>query len=154
MRMPRFMICLACLFLSFALFRCASPIAKVYRQEAVPARFSLVHENPANYEGDTVVWGGAIIRTIPTKEGATIYILETKLGFRDKPKASDTSKGRFIAKTNKRLDPLIYSSGRKITMAGKVIGQEVKTNKKTGVTYAYPVIQVEQMHLWPLPEAP
>ncbi|MDA8163775.1 MAG: Slp family lipoprotein [Desulfobacteraceae bacterium] len=151
--MQRIATCLACLLLSLSLTQCASPIAKVYRQEAVTASFPSVLRNPENYKGDTVVWGGFIIETTPTKEGTSISILETPLGFRDKPQKSESTKGRFIVKTNRYLDPMIYSRWRKITVAGKVIGQEVKTNSKTGATYTYPVVQMEQLHLWPFPEA-
>lgn len=152
MSIQRIIVSLGCLFLPLTLISC-SPIAKVYRQEAVSARFSEVFQNPENYKGDTVVWGGSIIRTIPLKRGAAVYVLETKLGFRDKPKGSETSRGRFIARTHRQLDPLIYARGRQITVAGRVIGTRVVTNRKTRATYTYPVIQMEQVHLWPLPEA-
>lgn len=153
MRMQRITIFLGSLLLSLALISCGGPIAKVYRQAAVSASFSTVFQNPENFKGDTVVWGGSIIRTIPVKEGAVIYVLERQLGFKDKPKGSETSRGRFIARARRHLDPLVYSPGQKITVAGKVIGEKVVTNKKIGATYTYPVIQVEQLHLWPLPEA-
>jgi len=110
------------------------------------------------YEGDTVIWGGTVIKTQNTPRGSLLFILETPLGSRDYPEDADASAGRFIAKTDHFLDPLVYAKGRKVTVAGKVIGARTIANRKTKLSYTYPVVQVEQLHLWkqkaPLPPLP
>lgn len=132
---------------------CASPIAENLRKEAAQgATFSMVFENPDTYQGSTVIWGGKIIRTVTTKDGSQIYILQSSLDSEDKPQSTDTSQGRFIAETDRKLDPMVYAKGRKITVAGKVVGKKVVTHKKLGGTYTYPVVQSEQLHLWAMPE--
>ena len=132
---------------------CASPIAKSYRQGATPGvTFSMVFQNPDTFQGNTVIWGGSIIRTVTTKDGSHIYILQSSLDSRDKPEAADTSEGRFIATTDRRLDPMVYTMGRKVTVAGKVTGKKIVVYKKSGDTYIYPVVQSEQIYLWPAPE--
>ena len=132
---------------------CASPIAENLRKEAMAGgTFPMVFENPDDYQGNTVVWGGSIIRTINTKEGSQVYILQTQLDSRDKPESTDTSEGRFIAISDHRLDPLVYIKGRLITVAGQVAGKKVVTHKKSGATYTYPMVRAEQLYLWPKQE--
>jgi outer membrane lipoprotein len=146
---------LVCIFLLMAVIGCASPIAKTLRQEAAPGvTFPMVFKNPDAYQGETVIWGGSIIRTVNTKEGARIFILQTILGLRDKPEAADTSEGRFVAETDHFLDPLVYAKGRRITVAGRVAGKETIVHKKTEIRYTYPLVQIEQLHLWKKPEPP
>lgn len=142
-------------FLLLIVSGCASPISENLRKEAMPREsFSLVFENPDHFQDNTVVWGGSIIRTITDKDGSQVYILQTTLGFRDKPESTDTSQGRFIAITDRHLDPLVYAKGRLITVAGQVAGKKTVVHKKSGGSYTYPVVRAEQLYLWPKREAP
>jgi outer membrane lipoprotein len=128
---------------------CASPIAKKYRQEAAPGlTFPMVLEDPAAYKGSVVIWGGTIIRTVDNRQaGSDVFVLQSPLGSTDKPEAADYSQGRFIGVSPSFLDPLVYSKGRKITVAGVVAGK--REVAEGGRTYAYPVVTVEQLYLWP-----
>ena len=45
------------------------------------------------------------------------------------------------------LDPEIYSKGRKLTVGGKVVG--VRPQPLGNRLYRYPVIEAEELHLWP-----
>ena len=154
MKRPKVHDFLVCIFFLVAVTGCASPIAWSLRQEAAPGvTFAMVFENPDAYQGDIVIWGGSIIRTVNTKEGSRIFILQTMLGLRDRPEAVDTSEGRFIAVTDRFVDPLVYREGRMITVAGRVTGKETVVHKETGISYTYPLVQVEQLHLWKKPES-
>ncbi|MEJ2690189.1 MAG: Slp family lipoprotein [Deltaproteobacteria bacterium] len=85
---------LGCTFLLVTIIGCTSPISRTLRQEAASGvTFPMVFQNPDAYQGDTVIWGGSIIRTVNTKEGSRICILETSLNMRDRPKAVETSEG-------------------------------------------------------------
>jgi outer membrane lipoprotein len=149
MKRPKTNNILVCIFVLVAFTGCASPIARPLRQETAPeVTFAMVFANPDAYQGDTVIWGGSIIRTVNTKQGSRIFILQTSLGLRDRPEAVDTSEGRFIAVTDRFIEPLVYKEGRMITVAGKVAGKKTVVHKKTGISYTYPLVQVEQLHLW------
>lgn len=128
---------------------CASPIAKRYRMEAAQApAFSTVFKDPSQYKGRTVIWGGTIIRTVAHENGAEVFILELPLSSRDKPETDETPGGRFIAESRVYLDPMVYQMGRHVTVAGKVEGRkEVKLGKEK-FPYKYPVIAIEEIHLW------
>jgi outer membrane lipoprotein len=126
---------------------CAYPISKELRQESKESPpFAVVLSNPTAYVGSTVIWGGSIIQTLNTREGTDILILETPLNYEEMPEGKRYSQGRFMAKTSKYLDPEIYKVGRRITVAGEIIGKETRPLSNT--EYTYPVVMIEQIHLW------
>lgn len=138
------------LFLALILFGvagCTYPISRDLREEAREnLTFSMVLQNPTSYTGAIVIWGGAIISTINRPEGTDITVLEIPLDSMERRQAEAYSHGRFIAKISKFLDPAIYSPGRRITMAGEIIGKETKPLGE--ITYTYPVIVIKQIYLW------
>lgn len=108
--------------------------------------FSMVQSNPAAYVGSIVIWGGFIIETSNLAGGSEMLILETPLRSDEVPIPSTYTQGRFIAKASGFLDPVIYSSGRRVTIAGEITGSEMR---KIGETeYSYPVINIKELYIW------
>ena len=133
--------------LSLSMAGCAYPISEQLRKEVTEdVTFPIVLKNPSAYVGDIVLWGGFIIRIENLKEGVEIFVLETPLDHWEDPEPAQYSRGRFIAKTNKFLDPAVYTKGRKITLAGEIVGGTTLPLGKT--EYSYPVVTVKQLHLW------
>lgn len=127
---------------------CASPISQRYRHEAAPGlTFPMVFENPSKYKGQTVIWGGTVIRSVNYKEGSELFILELPLGARDRPEAGENARGRFIAESKSHLEPLIYRRGRKVTVAGTITGGKEVISGKSKLPYIYPVVAIEEIHL-------
>ncbi|MEJ2723391.1 MAG: Slp family lipoprotein [Deltaproteobacteria bacterium] len=123
------------------------PISKQLRQEArKDLTFSMVLKDPTAYTGSIVLWGGSIIETVALTEGSEIFVLQTPLDQMESPEASRYSQGRFIAKSSSFLDPEIYKNGRRITLAGEVIGKETRSLGKS--QYTYPVVALKQLYLW------
>jgi outer membrane lipoprotein len=123
------------------------PISKQWRQEArKDLTFSMVLKDPTAYTGSIVLWGGSIIETVAVTEGSEIFVLQTPLDQMELPEASRYSQGRFIAKSSSFLDPEIYKNGRRITLAGEIIGKETRPIGKS--QYTYPVVAVKQLYLW------
>jgi outer membrane lipoprotein len=108
--------------------------------------FPVVLQNPDAYVGTTVIWGGIIIDTENHSQGAILTVLETPLNYEEMPKDGDFSRGRFLARVPKYLDPEIYHNGRKITLAGEVAGKDVQP--VGSIDYRYPIVQVKELHLW------
>ena len=128
-------------------FSCAYPISTELRKEvSKDVTFHMVLQSPTVYVGKIVLWGGEIIETVNVQGGSEITVLETPLAYNERPESARYSRGRFIAKSSKFFDPAIYKESKKITLAGEVIGQEIKPLGKT--EYAYPVVMVKQLHLW------
>jgi outer membrane lipoprotein len=142
---------LAWLFLAFlgcgSLTACAPALSKQFRQKAVPpVLFSELFSDPSSYEGRNVILGGYILEVKNETDGSLLTILQAPLDFQNRPNLRDKSKGRFLARTDKFMDPEIYIKDRKITVGGKIAG--VSAQPLGGHTYQYPVIVIKELHLW------
>lgn len=103
-------------------------------------------KNPDKYKGKTVVLGGRIISTSVKPNETLMEILQQPLESRQKPEDSDVSYGRFLVKFNDYRDPAVYSAGRAITVAGQVLGREIRPLGQ--LEYIYPVLLAREAHLW------
>jgi outer membrane lipoprotein len=108
--------------------------------------FAQVAKAPDAYKGKTVLFGGDIIETQNLPDKTLILVLQRPIGRRGEPAAGDVSEGRFIIQTPGFLDPAIYSPGRKVTVAGMVLGKEVRPLGK--IEYTYPIIEKRELYLW------
>jgi outer membrane lipoprotein len=127
---------------------CAHVISKQALKEVDKnATFAQVAKAPDAYKGKTVLFGGDIIETKNLSDKTLITVLQRPLGTRDRPAAGDVSEGRFIIQAPGFLDPAIYSPGRQMTVAGKVVGKEVRPLGE--IQYTYPLIEKRELYLWP-----
>ena len=136
------------LFLLSALYACASsPIAPTYRSEAQEnLSLGTVLQNPSQYNGATVIWGGQIVQTNNTPQGTELLLLQMSLDSNDQPMNTAASQGRFIARTNEFLDPEIFKTGELVTIAGQISGSEERP--LGNMRYRYPLLDIKQYHLW------
>ena len=127
---------------------CASVVSKNLRDQADQTlTFQQVFQNPNGYKGKVVIWGGEIIETVNRKDGTTsLEIFQRPLGWRDEPRETLDSGGRFIALVEKYLDSYLFRKGAKITVAGEVSGEEVRPVGQ--LDYRYPVVSGKQVYLW------
>jgi outer membrane lipoprotein len=127
---------------------CAHVISKgVLKEVDKNATFAQVAKAPDAYKGKTVLFGGDIIETKNLSDKTLIVVLQRPLDSRSRPAAGDVSEGRFIITSPGFIDPAIYSPGRKITVAGKVVGKEVRPLGE--IEYTYPIIEKRELYLWP-----
>jgi outer membrane lipoprotein len=129
---------------------CAHVISKNLRAEADPTlSFSRVLQNPEAFKGKTVIWGGEVVETTNQKDGSTlIEVLERRLDRQGEPDEASPSQGRFLVQSQDYLDPYVYRRGRKVTVAGVILGQKVKPLGE--MDYRYPLVSIKQLHLWPV----
>ncbi len=106
-----------------------------------------VRNSPGDYVGQMVIWAGEIIETKNERQGSCLQVLEKSTDISGEPKDDDSSGGRFLAVHDQYLDTAIYQRGRKVTVAGRL--QEIRSLPLGATEYSYPVIRVEQLHLWP-----
>jgi outer membrane lipoprotein len=114
--------------------------------------FEQLLDQPDRYTGTTVLLGGVIIETENHPGNTLILVLERPLDYQKKPVSRDVSKGRFIVRAPGFLDPAIYRPRRKVTVVGTVVGKETRALDE--VSYTYPVISREELHIWPAEEEP
>lgn len=113
--------------------------------------FEAIMGDPDMFKGKTVLLGGTIIETTPLPDKTRLIILQQPLGFRNKPSTDEKSDGRFIAEAQAFLDPFVYSAGRQVTVAGTLVGKELRPLGE--IDYVYPLVVSSELYLWP-PEYP
>jgi len=126
---------------------CGGPISQELRKEVNPnLTFEQILENPDAHKGTVVIWGGRIVETFNRGNSTVLTILQMPLDTQQKPVRERESAGRFMAQLNRFLDPALYRQGRRVTVAGTVMGREI--HKLGEGEYAYPVVQTQEIHLW------
>ncbi len=127
---------------------CSSHIPPAIKQplDGSPGIAQVRHQIDA-YLSQKVRWGGVILRTENKQNVSELTIIALPLSKNGKPQSNDKSPGRFIAIINEFIEPLVYSSERKITITGHILRAE--TFKVGEFPYEYPIIQVEHYYLWP-----
>lgn len=124
------------------------PISENLQKQARPLTIAQVTANPDAAMGTTVIWGGKIITTVNDTNGGSIYVLKLPLDPNERPQPYVMTTGRFIATSTGFLDPEAYPRGRLVTLAGQISGVASEPVQK--VQYTYPVLTIEQIHVWPV----
>jgi outer membrane lipoprotein len=126
---------------------CASNLPEPIR-EPPPQDLALetVRQDPEQYIGQPVRWGGTIAGVDNRADETCLEVVGRELQSSGKPVARDRSEGRFLACVNRFLDPMVYSRDRLVTVAGTV--EAVETRPVGEYPYRYPVVQVQNLHLW------
>jgi len=134
--------------LIFIIGACAGGISEQARaQITFTGSFSDVLQDPAKYQGETLLWGGKVIET-QVKEGVTdIVVLQLALGGYDRPMDDDQSHGRFLIRSSQFLDPALYPPATLVTVVGRLQGTERKPIGQ--MLYVYPVIDPIEIKKWP-----
>lgn len=129
---------------------CAPVISKSLIKASEPkVVFEQLRSAPTEHLGKTVVLGGTVISVRHEDTGTVVEILQRPLGWRLRPELNDETGGRFLARFGKVVPETSLERHRRITLAGTVMDQETRPLDQT--TYTYPVIRVEEYHLWPVP---
>ncbi len=99
-------------------------------------------------EGSRMVWGGEIIRVENLPARTRIEILAYPLDGNERPLLDEPSQGRFLVEQEGYLEAADYPSRRLVTVLG-VLKRRVD-GRVGDAPYRYPLLEAEQIHLWPL----
>jgi outer membrane lipoprotein len=91
-----------------------------------------------------VYWGGEIAKLDNLPESTELLVIARPLRGDGRPKGDTESLGRFVATQRSFLEPYDHAPGRLVTVVGRVSGSRPEENGA-----AVPVVQIEQMRLWP-----
>ena len=106
--------------------------------------FDELRKTPDSFIGKFVLLGGTIAGVKNSKKGAELEVVQTPLDNNDEPEETRYSGGRFLVTSSRFLDPLVYKSGRRVTVVGEVKGK--KTRAIDEAEYLYPVVaEVEKL---------
>jgi outer membrane lipoprotein len=96
--------------------------ARVRQQAAQTLTFAQLHAKPETYVGRTVILGGEIVR-VWNVPGATWFdVAHRPLNPEDQPMLTEPSAGHFVVRYDRYFNPLTYTAGRPVTVAGRVPG--------------------------------
>jgi outer membrane lipoprotein len=137
------------LILALAVSSCAPVIRKDLMDAGIrDVPLSEVKQKPDVYAGKLFILGGIIASTKVTPEGSQIEALYVPVDSLGNLRGGG-SDGRYLAlfpKESGMLDPVVYSSGRKITVAGELQG--TRPGKIDGTDYVYPFFLIKEIYLW------
>jgi outer membrane lipoprotein len=141
-------VVLSTLFLS----GCAHVISEESRNLVDPSvTFVKLREAPDSFKGRYVMAGGTIVSLKNESDGSKMVVVQAVLDDFGVPAEADAAtQGRFLAVTRDFLDPMIFKSGRKVTIVGQVEGGEVLPLGE--ISYAYPVVRIREIYLVPKTE--
>ena len=135
------------IFLLAGLSGCVHPISKnVMATVDKGQTFSVVIQDPEAYIGSIVLWGGVIEKVLPGPGETRLIVSQTPLSSKGYPQ-TDATYGEFVAHTPRFLDPEIFRSEMKITIAGEIDGVEEKELGPEEVPR--PLVRVIEIHAWP-----
>ena len=129
---------------------CSYPVSDRIKKAAKATEnvsFDAIRSNAATYKGATFVWGGRILKLDNQTTGSALYVLQFPLDKCGYPQLDRYSQGRFVAVASQFLDPEMLKKGRLVTVAGTISG-ETKSEKIGQSQYNYPVLHLEEVHLW------
>ncbi|MGD9896762.1 MAG: Slp family lipoprotein [Candidatus Methylacidiphilaceae bacterium] len=99
-----------------------SPVPESLRHRAKgQPLFSELAADPAAFQGRIVIFGGRIIETRLFEKESIVLISQRPLSVKDEPLRVAESGGRILAEYRGRLDPAVYTPGKRITVAGRVL---------------------------------
>lgn len=103
-------------------------------------------QQPEQAVGSTARWGGLIASVRNTDDGTIIEVVNFELTNWGRPVVTGESNGRFRAKLDGFVDPMVYKEGRSVTFTGTV--QQPEEGKIDEYRYLFPVLDVTGKFLW------
>lgn len=135
------------LMLSLLASGCATQVPKAV-QETPASQVTAAEARTGNAPlGSTIRWGGTIASTENRQSETWVEIVARELERRGRPRETDRSSGRFLARFPGFLEPTEYSTGREITVVGVL--EKSLTRTIGEFPYTFPVVSVTEHYLWP-----
>ncbi|HEX7045088.1 MAG TPA: Slp family lipoprotein [Burkholderiales bacterium] len=100
--------------------------------------------------GRRVAWGGVIVSTRNLEHTTEIETLGYPLDDSGRPQTGAPAQRRFLLVREGYLEAADFRSGRLVTAVGGVTG--TRRGRVGEAEYVYPVLEAEEIYLWPLGE--
>ena len=126
---------------------CAVISSEVRQQALSNVPYPVLLDKAEQWRGRTVIVGGYIVEAYNDRGTGTLVVLHTPLSFAEEPLSKDSSEGRMLVRVKGFVDPEIYAKGRKITLAGVILGR-VGTEAE-GCLATCLELGKRELHLWP-----
>jgi len=141
----------ACLIV-LLLASCATPVLRsdLARQASPDVPLPDMLARPEIYRGRLFMLGGILASTRLTDKGALLEAVYVPVDSNGQFLAGGGAAGRFLAlypKEQGLLDPLIFTKGRRVTVAAVFLS--VSPGKIDTVDYTFPFLEIKDIYLWP-----
>lgn len=122
--------------------------APIYKNGAglVAATPTQVAQAPERFGNGIVIWGGRIVQVSNFSDHSEVELLAYPLDSSQRPKASDSGSGRYIAVMKGYVEPIDYPPGALMTVNGSLAG--TRAGKVGEANYVFPLVTVAQSHVW------
>ena len=107
--------------------------------------FAELRKNPDAFRGKFVILGGLVTAVRQNREGVQLEVVEYPVDSEEMPEVTAESGGRFLVNLPPNLGYATFKPGVLVTMAGEVVGKEVRSLDK--MEYSYPVLVVKEIHI-------
>lgn len=114
--------------------------------EKLLINYRQANENPTANKGKPALWGGVIANVENLPDATMLEILYYPLRSYGRPLSGDESMGRFRVYVDGFLDPMVFETGRSVTVSGELIGVEEGAVGKH--RYVFPTLKSKGYHLW------
>lgn len=101
---------------------------------------------PKKSEGGTVRWGGVVANVSNLPDATVLEMVYYPLKSYGRPIIGDESMGRFRVYVDGFLDPMVFQTGRSVTLVGEYIGTEEGSVGEH--RYVFPTVKASSYHLW------
>lgn len=107
---------------------------------------AMVRAAPAQYQDLAVRWGGVIVSVDNQPDYSMVEVVARPLSDVGRPRDTDETPGRFLARISGFVDPAVYAQGRELTVVGHIDGVLERTIGE--YRYSYPVVRATGHYLW------
>jgi len=136
------------LLISLILLNGCSHIPKTIRQAPLQdIQIQDTKKDFSEHQYKIVRWGGTVIDVVNNEESTDIQVLAFPLNYYGQPNLSKSAIGRFQFNSRNFLDPAMYTKSSEITVSGRLV--DVKNQKIGKKALKLPVIESQQIYLWP-----
>ncbi|HAO23720.1 MULTISPECIES: Slp family lipoprotein [unclassified Methylophaga] len=133
--------------LMLILTACGATKPSLYAKSNNDITYEQVLQNIEMHQGQTVRWGGMIAQVANYEDFSELTIVQFPLTRHGVPISTENSAGRFIVRSERFLDPLIYSPERLVTFLGTV--KTLQLQKVDQKMLSVPLVTMEDDHVWP-----
>jgi outer membrane lipoprotein len=132
---------------------CATPVFQrnVMEQGIRNPNLADLARDPDRFRGQLFILGGIISSAAFTQQGSLVEAVYAPVDENGYLLGTPVISHRFLAlypRSDGLLDPIIYHSGRQVTIAG--VFTENRKGKLGEMEYTYPLFEIRGIYLWPV----
>ncbi len=135
------------LLICLLLTACSSVPPTIENPPAFDLSYHSALQDLNRYKNVPVRWGGVVAEVENEQNDSLVQVLFYPLNSYGRPMLDEQPEGRFVVKSTKFLDPLIYAKNSEITVAGTLNGSTDSTVGKK--VMSVPLVVATTLYLWP-----